>query len=112
MSARPRLPLPLLPPYPHHHPPYFPRTAPRKEHLPDQQHHFLRSPLETLQPGRQEAPLPAARNLQTQRPKAGHKLSLIKPIAVIPPPLLLLVRSSSHILVPLTRRLCFQELLP
>src|SRR5579884_1321314 len=96
-----------------YHPPHLPRRDAVQERLPNQQHHFLRPPLKSLQARRPKASLARARHPQTQRPQPRHEIALVKSVAIAPPflpcPLVVL---DPHRAVPLLPGLLLQKLLP
>jgi hypothetical protein len=61
------------------------RALPPQERFPDQQRHLFRTPLKTPQPRGQKAPPPGARNMQPNRPEAGHEIRLVVALAIVPP---------------------------
>src|SRR5579883_2936745 len=70
-----------------YHPPHLPRRDAVQERLPNQQHHFLRPPLKSLQARRPKASLARARHPQTQRPQPRHEIANIKSVAIAAPSL-------------------------
>lgn len=94
-----------------HHSPHLARADSAQESLPDQQADFLRSPLKFPDDFRQEILLPRSGDAHHQRPKAGDKITLIVPVAIILALLVPAVAGPHHVQVPLPLRQQFEKLL-
>src|SRR5271166_3838876 len=85
-----------------HQPPHLPGRDPLQKRLPDQQRDFFGPALKLLQHRGQKTPLAGAGDAQTQAPEAGHEITFVVAVAIIPPRFLPAVPRASHVQVALS----------